>query len=594
MSETADRIEEESIHNRSRIPLPGIIGGISLLAIIIRALFAPWQATFPDSFTYLKLSECISDGSFFIENWGTGLYSFSLTKSFYAMLIGGLSFIINDRQTVATLISILCGGFLLIPVFYLGKTLFGNTSAWVSAVLVFFSPYLIQYSGWVLTESLFIFLFISSISLTIVLLTTGGKWYSWILLGMLSGLVYITREVGIMTPPLIFLLVVVHQTLIKRAGYKKTALVLVSLILGFLIIYLPAKSAQKHKDMVMMNHIGHAETESAGDPVRVSLGVRLGTMVENLIYTKDLHNNKTEYESSGSRLTPDGSRYLSMREGETSRNAHVITVLWEKKSLIADMVWKGMTRYGGVLWRDFSVILIIFTIIGLFFHLLAGKVNRETLFKRFFLPLWAIGYFSLLILSGSANFVGIDFELHRYMTPVFPIIFLWTGYGVLIGAKWLAVLGERLGLKWNNKGIQQWGIIVGATGLTILVVATFLPQAKGLSLVRSQPSFPRLVGEEIRKRSSRSPLVMARTRAIPYYAGGGFLVTPYEPYDRVIEFARIRKVNFIVITIGDNRPLLRNMLSISGPKPGLTLEFGVPDRRNPDSLVLAVYKVLDS
>ena len=133
-----------------------------------------------------------------------------MTKSLYAVLITGIGFIFNDRETAATIISVMSGGLLLIPVFYIGKTLYGEITAWISVALVLFNPYMIQFSGWILTESLFTFLFITSISLTVVMLNKGWPSYLWILSGLLSGLVYLSREVGILVFPMVIFWVVFY------------------------------------------------------------------------------------------------------------------------------------------------------------------------------------------------------------------------------------------------------------------------------------------------------------------------------------------------------------------------------------------------
>ena len=568
-----------STNRQNTLRTLAMLCGLSALAIIIRALFAPWQPTFPDSFTYLKLSECLLNGKLFVEHWVGGPYTLSMTKSLYAVLITGIGFIFNDRETAATIISVMSGGLLLIPVFYIGKTLYGEITAWISVVLVLFNPYMIQFSGWILTESLFTFLFITSISLTVVMLNKGWPSYLWILSGLLSGLVYLSREVGILVFPMVIFWVVFYKLIIQKIGFMKTAQLPVFLIIGFLIIYFPGKIAFRHINMVIQESIGTKGGTAGNDSVRISLGVRLGATVENLIYTPDLQNPQ-EYEQVTSRLTPDGTDFQPVRKGPSG--AHIIKVLWEGKWVLWEMLWKGIGRYAAVFWSSFSVIVIIFLIIGFFSHIVKGPL-------KLFLTSWVIGYVALLILAGTANFAFGGFELQRYMMPVFPILFLWTGYGVEILADWLVRGAEKSGLVVGWRRVKQAGAVI----LSLLVLATFLPHVRNLNRYNgNQKSFPMMVGQEIKKRSPYSPLVMARTSAIPYYSGGDFLLTPYESYDRLIEFAKKKRVDFIVITNRDRRPLLGNLLSIEAPKPGLKYEFGLPDRMNPDRLMLAVYRVL--
>lgn len=530
--------------------------------------------------------------------WVSGQYGLMLPKSLYAFLIAGMSMLINDREIAATLVSVISGGLLIIPVFYLGKALFNTTTAWLGAILIILSPYLIEFSGWILTESLFTFIFIACFSLTAVLLVQGGGWYKWIFLGILTELAYIAREVGIIVFPIVFIWTLSYLLLTNKRKFWNTIVIIIFLSTGFLSAYISSNIVSHHinrvvQERTMPEGTGTKTSTSTSTSTRenthkVSLGVRLGTMVSTIIYTPDLSNPNTSEQTS--RLTQDGSGYEPIRKAKGS-DAHIIKVLWEGKYVLLKMSLKGVWRYASVSRGYFSIIFIIFLIVGFLTHFMMAKRMGMPFLISLFLPSLVIGYFAVLIFSGTANFASGDWELCRYMTPLFPIFFLWAGFGIENGAKWLADVLKKIGMPLDIIMIKGWQVVIVI--LAIMVLATFLPHAKHLKVYDgNRESFARAIGEEIKKRSPHPPLIMARTTAIPYYAGADFLMIPFESYERVLEFARGKGVDFIVIARSDRRPLLRNLLIITGSKPGLKIEFGVRDPQNPDYMVFAVYRVL--
>ena len=66
--------------------------------------------------------------------------------------------LIPDWELAGILISILFGALLVLPVFYLGKEIFGERVGILSGVIVAVHPFLNSYSGSVLTESTYYFL----------------------------------------------------------------------------------------------------------------------------------------------------------------------------------------------------------------------------------------------------------------------------------------------------------------------------------------------------------------------------------------------------------------------------------------------------
>ncbi len=114
----------------------------------------------------------------------------------YPALIAFAHVAVPDWERAGILISLLFGALLILPVFYLGREMFGERVGILSGVIVAVHPFLNSYSGSVLTESTYYFL--------VAMIVLMG-WYAfesgrmgWILLfSFFTSLAYLTRPEGI-------------------------------------------------------------------------------------------------------------------------------------------------------------------------------------------------------------------------------------------------------------------------------------------------------------------------------------------------------------------------------------------------------------
>ena len=70
----------------------------------------------------------------------------------------------------------------------------------------------------------------------------------------------------------------------------------------------------------------------------------------------------------------------------------------------------------------------------------------------------------------------------------------------------------------------------------------FVPHEK-----RWMKSSSQAIGEWVKKGIGPGHRIMVRDPSIPYYADGLWVLTPFEPLDRVIGFARKKKVRLIIV-----------------------------------------------
>ena len=156
----------------------------------------------------------------------------------YPALIAFTHIAVPDWERAGILISILFGALLVLPVFYLGKEMFGERVGILSGVIVAVHPYLNSYSGSVLTESTYYFL--------VAMIVLMG-WYAfdrgrigWILLfSLLTALAYLTRPEGIGFLIVFSLWVlIVHPSRGKRGWIKKFGVVFLAVVC-FLLLSAP-------------------------------------------------------------------------------------------------------------------------------------------------------------------------------------------------------------------------------------------------------------------------------------------------------------------------------------------------------------------
>ena len=155
---------------------------------------------------------------------------------FYPFLIFLFSPDTAHVEIIGRFISLFFGTLTIIPLFFLVKKAIGQKEAIFSALLYSFHPYLVTYSGMLLTEATYWGLLV----LSVYFFWTGlEKQVTWKigLAGCFLGLAYLTRPEGI-GYFLVYLIWIFVQGILKKGWFKKIALMGV-LILSVLIFVIP-------------------------------------------------------------------------------------------------------------------------------------------------------------------------------------------------------------------------------------------------------------------------------------------------------------------------------------------------------------------
>jgi 4-amino-4-deoxy-L-arabinose transferase-like glycosyltransferase len=155
---------------------------------------------------------------------------------FYSFLIFLFSPDTTHVEIAGRFISLFFGTFAIIPLFYLVKEGAGQKVAVLSALLYAFHPYLVTYSGMLLTEATYWGLLILSVYFFWMGLKNEEVWRA-MLSGFFLGLAYLTRPEGI-GYVLVYLIWAVLDGGLQMRWFKRSIFIGV-LILGVFIFVLP-------------------------------------------------------------------------------------------------------------------------------------------------------------------------------------------------------------------------------------------------------------------------------------------------------------------------------------------------------------------
>jgi 4-amino-4-deoxy-L-arabinose transferase-like glycosyltransferase len=191
--------------------------GILSLALIIRAFWSllapsydPYLRDGPlqgDAVGYVQLARNLINGNGF--SW-EGKEPTSYRMPGYPGFLAFIFVIVGENLAAVRMIQSILGALTILPVFFIAKSLGGNPVALLSALGVALYPLLIYQTGWVYSETLFIFLLWVGVYLLIIGLEKE-KTLVGVLAGLVFGLATIVRPEIAFFPLLICLFVLIYR-----------------------------------------------------------------------------------------------------------------------------------------------------------------------------------------------------------------------------------------------------------------------------------------------------------------------------------------------------------------------------------------------
>lgn len=159
--------------------------GLSFLLRLAFVLKTGTGGLSPDSYDWMATAWSIASGHGFGGSWRPPGYAFYLA---------GVFFIFGKSVMAAKFFNVLLGTATVLLVYLTAKTLFGTRTARITAVLLSFYPYLIAYTGDLLSETFLTFMLAASMCL-ITRAAEKPAWRNLAAAGVVMGLTALTKSV---------------------------------------------------------------------------------------------------------------------------------------------------------------------------------------------------------------------------------------------------------------------------------------------------------------------------------------------------------------------------------------------------------------
>ena len=541
---------------------------VILLAVGFRLFLMRYRfaASF-DEVNYLKLA---ASGA--IKGFSHVLHPY--WSPFFPFCVGCFSKIIHNFELSGRLLSILCGVFVLIPVFFFTQLHFNKKVARYSILLLAFYPSLAFFNTEVMSESLYTLLIISGIVLGWFALVKRS-WLLGFVVGFLFGLSYLTRPEGIggLIVFVIISLLLAIFVLFQRKSYR-VLLIPFAAILAFIFVATP---------YIIYLH------KTSGEWTISARGKALQE-AEAIVFTRKQNNHRDIYQS----LSDDNKEVLS---DEVFHLGNFLQVNRQRKKPVVKitpilLVKKYAKNFYKILNTTipqvFSLIFFILAIIGFF----SEAWSKERAVRESYLLSYLIFSWFLVIPLFHVN--------PRYLLPLLPICFVWVGKGSEKFLGWIKMSLEQLFNLSNKKLYKELSIGVF---LLIILIGIFLPEL-GRIVTRNpwstdyyaDPVGQKAAGLWLKKHSLKTPpVIMSRYHTVDFYAGNyniaQSVTIPQNNLRRILAYAKYRGVDYIVLNerYKSSYPEIAFLLKGENIPPDLKLVYKNKDK---SGLTTVIYQLL--
>lgn len=480
------------------------------------------------------------------KNLVSGLgYSFQgypqlVNPPFYPILIGISWLFTHNLEFSGQIVSVIAGGLLVIPIFYLTKEMYGRQAGIWGAIFVAICPPFVFGSTEVRVASLYTLLL--SAAVVIGWRALQSKYLLWsALTGLMLALCYLARAEAIMFLPIFLLL---HLLLFRlKVGLPSSiskVIILKSIVL--IVVFALVSFPFLH---FLHRYTGKWVFSGRGPYTFVSY---YGGDWEKVNF--ELASNP---EAAQSKWLDEGGLLnfvISNRHKLLARWGHNMVSLWSGQDKQAKLL--GIPRWAS---RGGLILLILFVSLGLIKFIRTRHIGIKHIY--------------LLVIASSSLiyfFFAIDW---RYFYPYLPFL--------LIGLALITIMIQDWGKRISTCGNRAFAKIVAylPIGLLLLGMSSYSGVLIGKKLSYAPYEY-KIMGQWMKENINEieNKIVMSRKAGVPFYAGARHEPLYYGEYPGLIEYAKSRKVDYLAIdqwTIPKTRPQFAFLLKESKKHPGLQL-----------------------
>jgi len=491
---------------------------------------------------YLRLGANLLTGRGFTTSGHPELHYTPLFPIVSAMV--GL--LIHNLEAGSEVVNIICGSLLLVPVYGIGRRIYGRRVATVAIGLLAVLPALttsVQYWG-TMSEPLYILLVYGGL-FAVMQAAFDDSLISYAVAGGLFSLAYLTRPEGITYAAVMLVFIVVLKAFRRELFIRYTLTGLLLFVGVFVLVTFPYM-------LYLQRHTGQWTVTG-----KLGVTYEIGAAV--------VAQDPAEYDRVTASLDSEGKEiiWFSQERFEVSLQD---LILRDPAAFLQRIASNVRTLKGRFFRRtSFPTYLLIPVFLGLF----GVAWNRERAIDEAFMA---------LCMAPVLSFLPFHIEL-RFFSPVFPALLLWTAHGLVWLGDWLAPtlknLLDRRADRWER--IARWAPAV-LVGLYFLLMQP-LAVRDGLQVT----NFARRdVGLWMKENTAPDAVIMARDLSIAVYAERDWVPSPHAEYDRYIRYARSHRAAYLVADEWELtvlRPQLGFLLNTDKPPDDLELVYEYRDEK---------------
>lgn len=477
------------------------LGAMVLAAFLLRYVCMPtYQVIAADGPSYIAIAREILE-----HHTAKGSIHY---PPFYPLLIAIVSLVTKDFESAGMIISLVMGSLLLVPVFLLGRSLFGRDVGYIAAAIALVWPEFVSLSGVVLAHSTYFTLLTAGLYLLWVSMTKERVLVA-VVGGATLAVAYLSRQEAFIS---LFAVCLFTSALIwYRERTVKRILPMVVAFLTFFALIFP---------YVLLVHEIMGFWTLAGKSV-VTLTDCLSAYLQRPDLNRDPSFSKIGY-----------LELLSRYPGYFPYNI--------KKNLVE-------------LFSAIPTPLIIFSVLGF----VAGR--REENY-----PYWRA--FVAGTLSPIIALIVLFFVSGAYVAPYMPILFVLCGRGMLVSERWLS---EKLLCSGSKKaGVQMVSLflVLGYVGITAYREMPHSSSPPYTPEMDGGRYDQKLMGKMLQKELSAGSKIMTRSGRIAFYSGFPWVDIPQTDLAAILKTARENRVRYLIVDgqLVMLRPQLGELLSPLG------------------------------
>ncbi|MBN1155407.1 glycosyltransferase family 39 protein [candidate division KSB1 bacterium] len=447
----------------------------------------------------------------------------------YPIAVALFSLIVSNFEMAGRFLAILCSVTLIVPLFFFVKTYYNKRIAYISSLLTAFYSFAVYFSVKAEAEFLYSLAALSGIFLGWITLDKRRVKYAlWV--GLLFGMCYLARPEGIgflITFWGVLILILLVRLLNKRS-IKSYVLVILLAGIGFGLISFPYL-------LYLRNTTGHWTISTKGT---------INQQGEYFVMTKSQHEINPFHS-----LTEDNKRLMEdeiYHLGNFVQNNDGQQVIKIRLSGVIKKIAENVYElFNDAFAKVFPLPVLIMFALGLF----GASWKRKYAFLNLYLISYLIFFWLILIPAFHITL--------RYFVPLLPLGLIWVAKGSVKFEQWLELLLKELKeLKLSRRMIRNISILVT---IAVILIGAILPEfgkhMKGTihSTEEWAPAIEqKRAGLWLKEHSDiESPIIMAYNHAVSFYAGNyeikESVEIPYNKVDRLLEYARYRGVDYIVL-----------------------------------------------